>query len=200
MSWHKEDLLGVVKLKNGKIKIKMAFIHISKLDAAKRQLETAINLFFRESDPVSIHTLTYAAHEILSVIAKTQNIPTILKNNPIIKPEMEDEFLGLVAKAANFFKHSKKDSKETLEFNPETNDYYLLDAVEVYILLTGEKTPAMMTYRTWFLLKNPKFLNFNSEDGKKFAAVSAIFNPSNKPKFFDLINEFSRIEKIRHGS
>jgi hypothetical protein len=29
---------------------------VSKLDAAKRQLETAIRLYFSDGDPVSIHT------------------------------------------------------------------------------------------------------------------------------------------------
>lgn len=174
----------------------MTFIHISKLDAAKRQLESAIHLFFKEADPVSIHTLTYAAHEILSVIAKLQNIPTIIKNNPLIKPEYKDEVLELFAKAANFFKHGKRDLKETLEFNPETNEYYLFDAVEIYILLTGEKTPNMMAYRTWFYLKNPKYLSLSSEEGRKLMGAASVFNPSNKPKFFDLIDALNRAGKM----
>jgi hypothetical protein len=43
----------------------MKKIEISKLDAAKRQLKTAINLYFSYGDPVSIHTLASAAREIL---------------------------------------------------------------------------------------------------------------------------------------
>ena len=38
----------------------MKNITVSKLDAAKRQLETVIRLYFFDGDPVSIHTLTSA--------------------------------------------------------------------------------------------------------------------------------------------
>jgi hypothetical protein len=33
----------------------MAELQVSKLDAARRQVETAIRLYFAEADPVSIH-------------------------------------------------------------------------------------------------------------------------------------------------
>jgi hypothetical protein len=32
-------------------------VRVTKLDAAKKQLETAIMLYFHDGDPVSIHTL-----------------------------------------------------------------------------------------------------------------------------------------------
>ena len=35
-------------------------LHVTKLDAARRQLETAITLWFHDGDPVSIHTLAAA--------------------------------------------------------------------------------------------------------------------------------------------
>jgi hypothetical protein len=40
-------------------------LHISKLDAAKRQLEVAIRLYFAWGDPVAIHTLAAAAINLL---------------------------------------------------------------------------------------------------------------------------------------
>ena len=38
---------------------------VTKLDAARRQLETGITLWFHEMGPVSIHTLTGAAYKLL---------------------------------------------------------------------------------------------------------------------------------------
>jgi len=38
-------------------------IKVSKLDAARRQLETAIRLYFSEADPISIHALMSAAYQ-----------------------------------------------------------------------------------------------------------------------------------------
>lgn len=43
----------------------MDTMQITKLDAARRQLKTAIRLWFSDDDPVSIYALTYAAHEVL---------------------------------------------------------------------------------------------------------------------------------------
>jgi len=45
-------------------------LHLSKLDAALRQLETAVTLYFHSSDPISIHTLTAAAYNVLQGIKK----------------------------------------------------------------------------------------------------------------------------------
>jgi hypothetical protein len=51
----------------------MGLLTISKLDAAKRQLETVIRLYFSNGDPVAIHTLTGAAHTVVRDIgAKTR--------------------------------------------------------------------------------------------------------------------------------
>ena len=45
-------------------------ISISKLDAACRQLDCAIELWFADGDPVSIHTLACASHQIIHDIKK----------------------------------------------------------------------------------------------------------------------------------
>jgi hypothetical protein len=51
---------------------------VSKLDAAKRQLETAIRLYFSDGDPVSIHTLTAAAYNILRDVTKQKGVELML--------------------------------------------------------------------------------------------------------------------------
>ena len=45
-------------------------LKLSKLDCARRQLELAIELYFLERDPVSIHTLVGAARQLLADINK----------------------------------------------------------------------------------------------------------------------------------
>jgi hypothetical protein len=44
-------------------------IVVTKLDAARRQLKTAIKLWFEDGDPVAIHTLIVAAYEIIDILA-----------------------------------------------------------------------------------------------------------------------------------
>lgn len=54
---------------------------VSKLDAAKRQLETVIRLYFAGRDPVSIHTLTAAAYNIVHDITANRGAePMIVKD------------------------------------------------------------------------------------------------------------------------
>ena len=45
-------------------------IEVSKLDAARRQLETAIRLFFYDGDFVSTHTLAAAAFNVLNDLSR----------------------------------------------------------------------------------------------------------------------------------
>jgi hypothetical protein len=53
-------------------------VTITKPDAARRQLETAIKLYFDEGDPASVHTLCCAAYELIQVLNKKQNSPLSL--------------------------------------------------------------------------------------------------------------------------
>src|SRR5271165_3353782 len=46
---------------------------ITKFEAARRQLGTAIVLWFSDDDPVSIHTLACAAYEIIHKLTKKRN-------------------------------------------------------------------------------------------------------------------------------
>src|SRR3989338_5719430 len=111
-------------------------MEISKLDAAKRQLDTAIILFFKQADPVSIHTLTAAAHQVLKDIGKLENIKSFLKDSGLIRKEYEKEYLTIISEAENFFKHADKDPHKLLQFNPQQTESLLLDAVEMYMQIT----------------------------------------------------------------
>lgn len=132
---------------------------ISKLDAAKRQLDTAINLYFKDADRVSIHTLTAAAHQILMDLANVQGIKSFLKQSSLIKKEMQKEYISIINEAENFFKHASKDPGALLNFKPELTETLLLDAVEMYMQLTNEKPEDMSIYRVWFLLNHPTIVD-----------------------------------------
>ena len=131
-------------------------MEISKLDAAKRQLDTAIILFFKQADPVSIHTLAAAAHQVLRDIGKTENIKSFLKDSGLIRKEYEKEYLTIISEAENFFKHADKDPHKLLQFNAQQTESLLLDAVEMYMQITKEMPEDMSIYRVWFLANHPE--------------------------------------------
>lgn len=104
-----------------------AKIRISKLDAARRQLDTAIELWFRDGDAVSIHALAFASYEILQDINKKRgNVEAtmlgLVQRN--VKPEHVEDAMRLMRKAMRFFKHADRDPHDVLdEFNPEVSEY-----------------------------------------------------------------------------
>ena len=57
----------------------MKKIKVNKLEAARRQIGTAIELWFSGGDPISIHTLIGAASQILCDLLKHQGLPDFLR-------------------------------------------------------------------------------------------------------------------------
>ena len=84
-------------------------IKINKIEAAQRQIDTAIRLLFNNDDPIAIHTLIMAGFRILRDLAskKNGNMHNLVQN--IIKPGMEAKFWGSMHKFSNFLKHAERD-------------------------------------------------------------------------------------------
>lgn len=127
-------------------------LHISKLDAARRQL--AVRLYFSEADPVSVHTLTSAAYEVLADISKARGGPQTIEQAMLqwIKPDKVEEAKGRLRAAANFFKHADPDPEAIQLFNPSQTEVRLFDTCETYRSLTAEQVPILAVYRLWFFL------------------------------------------------
>lgn len=160
-------------------------IHISKLDAALRQLETAIHLFFHDGDPVSIHGLTSAAHEVLEAICKKQGINSVIMGGieKFVLKERQKEVKIKLSEVKNFIKHADRDAEAIVEFNPETTQYFIWDACRLYKLLTTTYTLDMHVYVTWMSMTYPD-LFINPDIAAQFTAAKSVFNPLNKIKFY----------------
>ena len=130
---------------------------MTKLDAARRQLETAITLWFHEADPVSIHTLTGAAHKLLYDIKTKAGGPTMLPDPEGIHPEYLAEWRKILFRAQNFFKHADKDPKDTIFFAPQMIQALMLDACDCYRMLTHGQRPLMQLFMLWFMIHEPHF-------------------------------------------
>lgn len=131
---------------------------VSKLDAVKRQLDTAIRLYFSDGDPVSIHTLTAAAYNILRDISeKKATDPMLIKTRMLdyVRPEHHKEIIAKINEAENFFKHADRDHDVALDFNPEMTELLIIDACAQYKKLTSEEPPLFIIYRVWFTANHP---------------------------------------------
>ena len=119
---------------------KPAGIHVTKIGAAKGQLETAIRLWFEEADPISIHTLATSALKVLHDVGKMQGIESWLIARPNPPPEWREYSMAY----QNFFKHAREDAYELLPFDPKATEFYIFDAIHCFEELCGIPLPAIM--------------------------------------------------------
>ena len=164
--------------------IKYPEVKISKVDAAKRQLETAIRLYFHNADPVSIHTLAFAAHTILSDLNKKKKGFPMLLDGVLVPEKFRKKFKRIINTAKNHFKHANKDPNATVDFRPHTNEFVLLDACEKYLDLTGENVPQFAIFKSWFLLKNPDLPGLRKETVDAMKKVNVSYPAKNKLEFY----------------
>jgi hypothetical protein len=104
-------------------------MNVSKLDAAKRQLHTAIRLWFADEDPVSIHTLVSAAHEIVHTLFRRKGLNGPLFDHPVIPVEDRPIVGKIITSAAVAFKHARHDPDGITEFDPTSNEILIYTCI-----------------------------------------------------------------------
>ncbi len=143
-------------------------VAVSKIEAARRQLETAISLYFHEGDLVSMHTLGCAAHGIIEGLNKGAGGEPTLKETlkTGVRPEFAEEFAQKLHEAQNFFKHARSgEASKVVKLGPYHTQIILLDACWTYRRLTGERLPMLTTYEVWaFLTWGSDFIEYPNID------------------------------------
>jgi hypothetical protein len=162
-------------------------IVVTKLDAARRQLKTAIKLWFEDGDPVAVHTLIAAAYEILDTLAQRSSAVDLLYAPNIINDDHRIKWLRAIKSPANFFKHADRDPDGTLEFPFIANEMFMFFsciALEKMGKTVGMEETAMLFY---FMLSNPDLIR---EDARK-NIPSEVFDEFNSVTKRDFLNQFS---------
>jgi len=141
-------------------------IKVPKLDAARRQLNMAIKLWFNGEDPVAIHTLAFAAYEVLHVISKKRNPyrQDLLFDSDLIKDEYRKDWNDFIKKPGNFFKHAKNDADETIEFDPMLSELFLLFAIAAVGSCRELPNDEESVFTLWLAFHMPNIL---TEEGRK---------------------------------
>ncbi len=126
---------------------------ISKLEAANRQLCTAIRMFFADDDPVAVHTLACAAREIYEkhcrMAGHTRMFDFVRAGNPSYA---EKQLWNLLNAARNFFKHEGEALDDRIEFDDTMNDFALLSAcTDCATLCTPHQPPEVQAFTIWFV-------------------------------------------------
>lgn len=139
---------------------------ISKIDAACRQLESAITLYFQGGDIIAVHTLACAAHQIVHDINQHKNgkyAPELLFNSLNFKDEYRGLLIKHLHKGYNFFKHANKDPDPNgeIEFNPKSTEIFMLFAIKGLSYLGVPNSNKMTAFMIYIRIHNPEFFTDN---------------------------------------
>jgi hypothetical protein len=156
---------------------------ITKTDAAERQLNTAIRLFFENRDRLSSYALAVASREITDGVIKSRRSELYQRElarvgdplkfllsyreylEALVKPDFYRDFLRLDRKWQNFLKHADKDPDVEIEpFTTRLLTMVIIFAIRNYVLLTQHWTTEMVTFFAWFAVAEPQLLKFAPED------------------------------------
>lgn len=132
-------------------------LSISKLDAARRQIEVAIRLYFSNDDPISIYTLGAAGYGVLRDIAVAKSMSLRTAEQGLMErvvPGKEKELIAALRRHQNFFKHADRDPDAAIDFNPDSTEWLLFDSCIAYLQITGESTPLMRTMNLWWQIQH----------------------------------------------
>lgn len=131
---------------------------ISKTDAARRQLDTAITLWFQESDPIPTYTLACASHQIICDIIRHRRGHDPLFDNPYIKSGFKKVAKDHFHKHYNFFKHATRDPNKSIVFFESSPQTFILYSILGLEQLSITKTPLQSAFMIFFTLNNPSLL------------------------------------------
>lgn len=136
------------------------YITLTKEEAAKRELNHAIKMFFRRDDPICVHLVASAAHEILYHLCCHKGLKPSMKHKIEVLPkEKQKEILYHLDKAYNYLKHAKHDANDNLTFSIEHIEAILIDACVMYQELFTSLSHNTSVFHTWFFLKYAHDMN-----------------------------------------
>jgi hypothetical protein len=166
---------------------------VTKPSAATSQLETAIQLWFLNGDPVSIHTLAVAANDCFNALSKLSG-----------KTSLSTEWLKSQSKriqqrtteAQNFFKHGLRHPNKRLQYMPFHSELLMFDSALSYEYLFKRMRPLMELFMLRFAISHPEVLSVDV--GALVEATGFAIDeiaPLSRPEFFKKI--LSRLVKER---
>lgn len=140
----------------------MVVMKVRKIDVARRQLDTAVRLYFsRRCDPVSMHTLTMASYEVLAPIYKhrfgSTDLPIFEKLKPGLSKKDYRCLMDSLKEPQNFFKHGTKDRGRILEWNIMLTLFVLSETCRMYQALVKPRL-LYRAFMIWLLILEPRLL------------------------------------------
>ena len=134
-----------------------------KLDAARRQLGTALALFIADLDPVSVHCLACGGAELAQHLAKTAGGSAFFEHALATNPGLDQRSLSYLRnKYWNAFKHAtttdgreRADDILLADFSDEQNDHQLLIGWLDLSEAMGSMPIEAQVFQAWYFAMHP---------------------------------------------
>jgi hypothetical protein len=145
-------------------------ITLTKIDAARRQLKTALELWFADAEPVSIHQLAFAAYEVIHFVAKSKDPNTeLIFDSFIIKDEARKKWRAILAEESNFFKHADRDPDGSIEFAPDHSKIFIVFSLMGLRSMKLDTIQIEEAFECWLLFNHPE--SFTEAGRQHYAKV-----------------------------
>lgn len=172
-------------------------VNCTKSEAAARQLDSAICLFFTDHDPLAIRTLVSAAHGIFSDLVEKKKPGNSWRSRLIEDSGLsEKEAIAIINSAQNYLKHADRDPESELSFDEIENDYLIFFATIECGELGYPLSIDMQAYQIWYLAAYPGKLGDKTELVSK--AKSAFPNIESLQREKQLMYGKEFIEKLKN--
>jgi hypothetical protein len=179
-------------------------IRVTSFNAARAHLNTAIELWVSDSDPVSVHTLAFAAYEVIHDLNKRAKGSPLLYD---LVPEQDKwENLSLLKEAAYFFKHAdgrrQGKARPFILFLPMHSEVFMLSALEGMWHFETPFNDIESAFRLWQAVHRPYFHDAEFvRDLSKQIPIDAWrgLKRYRKKKFFNVVCQQHR-KMIRRGT
>jgi hypothetical protein len=135
------------------------------LTAARGQLREAIQLWFNHGDPVAVHTLAAASHDIIHFLFRERGHRGLLFDQIGLAPADRQKWASQLKAAANFFKHGRYDPKGSIEFDPILNELLMLASCTGLLRIGETLEGTEVAFIFWTFLRYPE--GFDSWFGGK---------------------------------
>jgi hypothetical protein len=144
---------------------------LTKLDVARHQLGTALDLFIRDRDPIAVQCLACGGGELIDKIASFADIPTFSTHMLETVPELDIAKLrNLQRQYWNAFKHMEdrgrkpRDDDDILAaFDDTKNDAALFVGWWDYYAVTGKLPLPVQVFQIWWYALNEEKLALGTD-------------------------------------
>lgn len=133
-------------------------MRVTKLDSARRQLVTAIRLFFNDGDLVSVYSLASNAWEVIDVLCTKAFVESFSKQARGNLPAGHTLTYYINEPCRNFFKHAERDPNpdSSVELSVANVQALLFLAVEDYLRYRKGGPIEAQVFQAWFIAVFPE--------------------------------------------